>query len=237
MTTTARRTSRISPPRRVTLAAAGAAAALVLAGCAADDPAGQAGTEPTADVQTEEEPAEPVVPAEEDGSGADSGAGTDATVGDQDVEFAQMMIVHHEGALEMAELAQDRAEDDEVRDLAGRIRAAQDPEISAMEGWLEAWGEERSPGDHGRHGHGDDGSMLMDGMEHGEAMTHLDGLSGAEFDRRFLELMIDHHRGAVVMSQAQLDDGLHPEARELAQQIIADQEAEIEEMEELLSRL
>jgi uncharacterized protein (DUF305 family) len=155
----------------------------------------------------------------------------------QDVEFAQMMIIHHDGALEMAELAVERAETEEVRALAERIRAAQDPEIQLMESWLEQWGEDREPAGHAGHGYEHDDSMMMDGMDHDEAMEHLREQEGREFDRRFLELMIDHHRGAVVMSEQQLERGTNPAARELAEQIIADQEAEIAEMEQMLDEL
>src|SRR5690625_2266046 len=149
--------------------------------------------------------------------------------------FAQMMIVHHEGAIEMADLAVEQASSEEVRSLAERIYAAQGPEIEEMTSWLEAWGEDTAPMG-GMEGHG---GMDMEGMsqEQEEAMAELESLSGAEFDRRFLELMIAHHRGAVDMAQSELDDGENPQALELAQTIIDDQQAEITEMEELLQGL
>ncbi|PYF95915.1 protein of unknown function [Georgenia satyanarayanai] len=80
----------------------------------------------------------------------------------------------------------------------------------------------------------DHGGMDMEGMSQEEAMAELESLSGAEFDQRFLELMIAHHRGAVDMAQAELDGGENPQGLELAQKIIDDQQAEITEMEELL---
>lgn len=150
---------------------------------------------------------------------------------DADTEFAQMMIVHHEGAIEMADLAMERAESQQVRALAERISAAQGPEIEQMTSWLEAWGEETSPAGHGGMDHGD---MEMEGMSQEEAMEDLESRSGAEFDRRFLELMIAHHRGAVDMAQAQLANGENPQALDLAQEMIDDQQAEIAEMEEIL---
>src|SRR5690625_2945483 len=116
--------------------------------------------------------------------------------------FAQMMIVHHEGAIEMADLAVEQASSEEVRSLAERIYAAQGPEIEEMTSWLEAWGEDTAPMG-GMEGHG---GMDMEGMSQEEAMAELESLSGAEFDRRFLELMIAHHRGAVDMAQSELDD-------------------------------
>ncbi|WP_413451265.1 DUF305 domain-containing protein [Georgenia phoenicis] len=154
---------------------------------------------------------------------------------DADTMFAQMMIVHHEGAIEMADLAVEKADSEEVRSLAERISAAQGPEIEKMTSWLEAWGEETSPMG-GMEGM-DHGDMDMEGMSQEEAMAELESLSDAEFDQRFLELMIAHHRGAVDMAQEELDGGENPEALDLAQKIIDDQQAEISEMEELLQGL
>lgn len=168
---------------------------------------------------------------------AASTAATEAEVSqtrnDADVMFAQMMIVHHQGAIEMADLAVEQAESEEVRSLAEGISAAQGPEIEKMTSWLEAWGEETAP-----MGGMDMGmNMDMNGMSQEEAMADLEGRSGADFDRQFLELMIAHHKGAVEMAQTELQDGQNPEALELADQIVADQEAEIAEMEQLLSAL
>lgn len=165
-------------------------------------------------------------------------ATTEAQVSEQhndaDTTFAQMMIVHHEGAIEMAELATERAENPDVVALAERIAQAQGPEIEEMTTWLNAWGEDVEPMDHGGM---DMNGMDMNGMSQEEMMTHLEGLSGEEFDAAFLEGMIAHHEGAVEMAETELADGENPEALALAEKIIADQEAEITEMEELLSQL
>ncbi|MGD8149341.1 DUF305 domain-containing protein [Ornithinimicrobium sp. Y1694] len=181
-------------------------------------------------------------------SGTAGGGGTlsatqtasDDVHNDADTTFAQMMIVHHEGAIQMADLAVKQADSEEVRALGEDISAAQGPEIEKMKSWLTAWGEDTaSAGGAGGMDHGDMdmGSMEMDGMNQEEAMAELQTLSGADFDRRFLELMIAHHRGAVEMADAQLQDGRNPQALELAEQIIADQEAEISTMEQLLQNL
>ncbi len=161
-----------------------------------------------------------------------AGGTVDEMHNDADTMFAQMMIVHHEGAIEMADLAVENADSEEVRSLAEGISAAQGPEIERMSSWLSAWGEEMTP-----MAGMDHGGMDMDGMSQQEAMEELEGLSGSDFDRRFLELMIAHHEGAVEMAQTQLQDGENPEALALAEQIVADQEAEIAEMQELLSSL
>lgn len=170
------------------------------------------------------------------GSEAVSSAATGSEVSeahnDADTAFAQMMIVHHEGAIEMADLAIEKAENPDVVALAERIAEAQGPEIETMTSWLQQWGEAVEPMDHGGH---DMGGMDMDGMSQEEMMTYLGGLSGAEFDTAFLEGMIAHHEGAVEMAEAELADGENPEALSLAQQIIADQQTEITEMNEMLA--
>lgn len=152
-----------------------------------------------------------------------------------DVEFTQMMIVHHQGALEMAELAVERASTEEVRTLAERIAAAQGPEIELMSGWLQMWDEELPAG--AEHGGMDHGGMDMDGMDQEEAMTTLAGLEGVEFDRKFLELMVAHHRGAIEMAQTQIGEGADSDALALARTIRDDQNTEITEMENLLRSL
>jgi uncharacterized protein (DUF305 family) len=142
-----------------------------------------------------------------------------------DVTFAQGMIPHHEQAVEMADLADGRAESPEVIDLAERIKAAQGPEIEQMRGWLEDWGEE-APEAMDHEG--------MSGMMSEGDMTALEDASGAEFDEMFLTMMIEHHEGAIEQAETELAEGRNAEARELAQAIIDAQQAEIEEMQGIL---
>ncbi|PFG32412.1 DUF305 domain-containing protein [Sanguibacter antarcticus] len=149
-----------------------------------------------------------------------------------DTEFAQMMIVHHEGAVEMADLAATNAESEEVKDLATEISAAQGPEIDTMTSWLESWGEETSPDD-GMEGM-DHGDMEMEGLDQEAVMAELGALTGTEFDRRFLELMTSHHEGAVGMAQEELDSGENADALVLAQTIIDAQTTEIATMQGML---
>ncbi|EID52394.1 DUF305 domain-containing protein [Saccharomonospora xinjiangensis] len=153
-----------------------------------------------------------------------------------DLTFVQGMIPHHEGAIEMADLAETRTDNPEILDLAERIRQAQGPEIEQMRGWLDAWGAAEMPGpghdqEHGRHGQGHHEEMPGMGAED---MERLGNASGAEFDRLFLELMVEHHQGAVDMSRTVLSEGSSPEVKDLAQRIIDSQEAEIEDMRSLL---
>lgn len=151
---------------------------------------------------------------------------------DADVQFAQQMIPHHAQAVEMADMALDQADDPAVRDLAERIAGAQEPEIRTMSDWLEAWDEEVPSTDGSMSG----GMGEMEGMMTSEDMDRLAQASGPAFDRLWLELMIEHHTGAIAMAEAEQRDGEYDEAVELAGEIASTQQAEITEMERLLQR-
>ena len=145
---------------------------------------------------------------------------------DADVAFAQQMIPHHAQAVAMAELAEGRTSNPVVLDLAKRIKAAQDPEIELMTGWLKAWGADVPAGDHGGHG--------ADGMMSADEMTALEGAKDADFDGRFAEMMIRHHQGAITTAETELAEGTDPAAKELARRVIDAQRAEISELQALL---
>lgn len=147
-----------------------------------------------------------------------------------DVMFVQMMIPHHEQAVDMSALAPDRASDPRVLDLAERIAAAQDPEIAQMRAMLVRWEVPEM-------GSGMDGmeNMPMAGMVSAEDLAGLAASSGEEFDRQFLELMIAHHEGAVTMAQDAQRDGADPELRSLLDAIVTSQNAEIAEMQAILA--
>ena len=155
------------------------------------------------------------------------------THNDADVQFAQLMIAHHEGALEMAEVAVERASTPEVTALAERIATAQGPEIKLMTTWLEGWGEEATHGS--AMGDMDMGGMEMDGMSQAEVMDELGSLQGSEFDAAFLTRMTAHHLGAITMAEQEKAEGSDPEALALAGKIIDAQTTEITEMENLLA--
>ena len=154
-------------------------------------------------------------------------AGTSGSAAD--VMFATMMIPHHVQAIEMSDTVLEKeGVDPEVAALAERIKAAQQPEITQMEAWLDEWG---APAAH-MSGMGHGSGMMSD-----EAMQALEAASGPEASRLFLEQMIVHHEGAIEMAEAELDNGQDPEAIALAEKIIADQTAEIAQMRQLLSEL
>ncbi|WP_326594932.1 DUF305 domain-containing protein [Streptomyces sp. NBC_01803] len=174
---------------------------------------------------------------DEDSSAPSGSSTTPAEDGEQnaaDISFAQGMIPHHQQAVEMADLALDQTTSDEVRTLAEQIRAAQAPEIETLSGWLAAWGEAipEEGMDHSDHDMG--GDMDMDGMMSAEDMTELENASGTAFDTAFLEMMIEHHRGAVEMAETEQADGSYRPALDMAEDIISSQTAEIGAMNELL---
>jgi uncharacterized protein (DUF305 family) len=157
-----------------------------------------------------------------------------------DVAFAQLMIPHHEQALDMARMAERQATSPDVKRLAAQIEAAQDPEIRTMKGWLSTWGApEQMPGatstdggmDHSGH---DMGGMTSEGMMTAEDMAALESASGEAFDRTWLEMMIQHHEGAVVMAEQVLRTTSDAEVRTLAEAVVTGQRAEIAEMQKLL---
>lgn len=195
--------------RRLTASLAAAALAITLAACSSGTDTGEA---PTSDQDTQS---------------------SAATHNDADTQFAQLMIIHHQGAIEMAELAIEQASSAEVKALAERIQSAQGPEIDLMTGWLNSWGEDTS------HDMGMDdmdmGGMDMDGMSQADVMAELENLEGVEFDQAFLERMIAHHQGAIEMAEQEKADGANPDAMALAGAIIDAQMAEITEMQNLLA--
>lgn len=141
-----------------------------------------------------------------------------------EVMFLQMMIPHHEQAIEISKLAQTQTKNPAILDLAERISSAQNPEIDQMKKLLT------------------DASLplLMDhnmGMNGMLPQTELDKLSTVKdiaFDKLFLAAMILHHEGAIAMTEPVLDS-TNPEIKALAEKIIADQTSEVAEMKELLA--
>ena len=147
-----------------------------------------------------------------------------------DAMFAQMMIPHHEQAVEMATLAETRASSPEIKELAAEIKAAQQPEIDQMTAWLEEWGMPvmsgmDAMGEHGGHG--------MSGMLTDEQLQQLANAQGAEFDRLFAEFMILHHEGAIDMAE-DVVDSKDPRVAALAQAILTTQAEEIAQMRAFL---
>ncbi|MGM0928978.1 MAG: DUF305 domain-containing protein [Actinomycetota bacterium] len=201
--------------RYTAISATAVAAALFLAGCGTDN-----GSETT----------EGSMPGMDHGTMTQTPAASDAGAdhNSADAMFAQMMVPHHEQAVEMSDimLAKDGL-DPEIVQLAEDIKAAQGPEIEKMNSWLQAWGEPAEmSGDH-----------QMDGMMSGEDLAQLKAAEGDEAARLFLTQMIAHHEGAITMAEDEVANGSNPEAVELAKTVVADQGEEIEKMNSLLAGL
>jgi uncharacterized protein (DUF305 family) len=134
--------------------------------------------------------------------------------------FAEMMIPHHQQAIEMSDLALKNSTNPEILALAQEIKDAQAPEIEQMKSW--------GASSMAHMGH------MMDGMLSDEEMSALAAASGSEFDRLFLEGMIKHHEGAIDMAEMVIDSK-KAEVAALANAIIEAQRAEIATMKELLT--
>ena len=148
-----------------------------------------------------------------------------------DIMFAQMMIPHHEQAIEMSDLilAKDGV-DPAVVELAEEITAAQGPEIEQMESWLDEWGAPSMMDADDMDGMGGMGGMLTE-----EEMDELEAADGTTGTTLFLEGMIEHHEGAIDMAEQHQENGESEEALALSASIIETQAAEIERMQELLA--
>ncbi len=206
----ARRAARV-----VAATAAAAVLALGAAGCGGDDPGGTGmgdggmgmGSGPS-------ERSEPSGPAVEVSERHD----------EDDVTFAQEMIPHHAQALRMVEMVERHGASDELADLAAQMETAQEREIGLMEQMLETWGEDLP--DSGLMGHG------MSGMD-GEALERLEDVRPDDFDSMWALMMIQHHEDAIEMSEVELDEGVNPEAHQLARDIIEAQTREIAQLEDI----
>lgn len=149
----------------------------------------------------------------------------DALKGEEyDKAFVGNMIVHHEGAVSMAEMAGPKTSRPEIQDLAFSIITSQSAEIASLRDWQAQWDYQESSG------HmmiGDDEQMMHDMAE---MATELESLSGADFDKKFLELMIIHHQDAIDMSKPAATNASHQEVKTLAKAIIEAQSREITQM-------
>jgi len=193
--------------RKYLLAAAALAAAFALSACAG----GTSGADDSAP------------------SGATSSPAESESFNNADVTFAQMMIPHHEQAVDMSDdlLAKDGI-DPRVVDLAAKIKTAQEPEITQLNEWLSAWNA-----DEGMSGMGDGENGMMSDSD----MSMLENASGAEAGRLFLEQMTLHHEGAIAMAKIELDEGQNADAQAMATAIVTSQTEEIGVMKDILATL
>ena len=163
-------------------------------------------------------------------------SGVAADVNQEDVRFARLMAPHHDQAASMCEmvLSKKRGVKPEVHDLAEQIGKVRESQLETLNGWIQSWdpggdlepAEDENAPHHGGHG-------LMTERQ----MQELDLADGPAAQKLFLEGMIRHHEGAVAIAEAEVTGGSHPDAVELAKEMVATQQAEIATMQLILTQL
>ena len=161
--------------------------------------------------------------------GIRQGIGNSSTTNNLDKHFIEQMIPHHEGAIEMAKLAQERSKRPEILTLAKAIIQSQSQEITQMRTWYKNWYQVEVPVN-ANVGMGMGRGMMQGGMMGGKTADIESLRNAANFDEAFLQEMIPHHQMAVMMGQMLLSGTNRPEMKQLAQDIINAQEAEIAQM-------
>ncbi|MFN8467883.1 MAG: DUF305 domain-containing protein [Caldilineaceae bacterium] len=137
-----------------------------------------------------------------------------------DIRFIDSMIPHHQGAVAMAQQALQQAEHPEIKQMAQQIIDAQNAEMKQMQDWRGAW-------------YPNAGATEGMQMDMGNGMNMMEVPAGDQpFDLRFIDAMIPHHQDAIMMAQEAQAKSEHPEVKQMAQQIIAAQQAEIKQLQE-----
>src|SRR6266542_6340645 len=211
---------RFQATRLLTTAAFGAA---VLAACATPTSVAPAAPRPTAAPAA----VQPSLPTSPTGAAA-------AQAPAFDEQFIDMMVPHHEGALAMARLAQERAERPEVRQLAEDILRSQDAEISRMRQWRREWfGNETTPSMNKMPMLGGMAGMMGDSGQTMDMAADVERLRSASgpFDIAFIDTMIPHHQSAIEAGRLALQQSARPEIKDLALAIIEAQQREIGQMQ------
>lgn len=165
------------------------------------------------------------------GLGQNLNQGSNANASVMDAHFIEQMIPHHEDAITMANLALEKSNRSEIRELAHNIIDSQSKEIGQMKEWYKEWfGRELPEGDEVMNVHGMmQGTRMHMGMMGSEAdMKRLENAS--DFDKVFIEEMIPHHQMAVMMASMLKNGTAKPEMRQLADDIISAQTKEIDQM-------
>ena len=203
-----------------TVAVAGTAAAIALAACS--PPSQHDSTLPPTSSSM------PMSGHDMPGMSGTSTAPAAATFNDADVMFLQMMYPHHAQAVEMAKLVPTRSQNQQVKDLAAAIEKAQAPEMQQMTTLLAGFGK---PAPSATMSHS------MPGLMTPQQMTELTGLSGAAFDKMWLQMMVEHHQGAITMAGDELKSGTNADAKKMAESIVTTQQAEITTMNGMLATM
>ena len=167
------------------------------------------------------------------GSGSSADQSASLSHNEADVLFAQLMIPHHQQAVELADMVPDRSTNPDVRALAAKIAAGQAPEIATMKGQLKQWGIDPAETPH-ESGHA---GMTMQGMVGDDTLLMLRNLKGSDFDTLWLKSMISHHQGAIEMAKVEAEAGKSVAMTGLARAIISAQQAEIDQMNQMVKAI
>ena len=160
------------------------------------------------------------------GANASTHAKSLQNLGMNEIMFALMMIPHHEQAISMSETALKKSRNQAILKLSNQIKSLQGTEKSQLAYWLKATDSSMTM----------DHDMQMSGMLTTKELASLKRLTGTQFDRTFLQLMIKHHQGAIEMLDL-ISDSRNAEAKALAKAIKSAQSKEITSMKLLLNKL
>lgn len=168
-------------------------------------------------------------------TGTDHASGAAVDANEDDIEFAQTMIAHHQQAIAASELvtAKDGV-DASVGELADRITVAYETDIDQLETWLDEWHAESGDDDADDD---DAGSDDEEGMITDADLDSLRSASGADAGSLYLEQMIADHEGAIEIAEEHIEEGRNPGALDLSKKIVATQALEIDRMKEILEGL
>lgn len=143
-----------------------------------------------------------------------------------DLDFATLMRIHHQSAVEMADIANAQGKDPEVKQLAAQMKADQQKEIAIFDSLLNAGVK------------GDSTEKFINDFKASiKSMDHGSMKQEASIDKEFLQLMIPHHQGAIDMANAYLPYAKNAQLKKIAENILATQQKEIETMKSLQGRL
>jgi uncharacterized protein (DUF305 family) len=158
---------------------------------------------------------------------------------DADVRFASEMTQHHAQALLLVDLTLGRPLDAGTRELTEEIRAVQAPEIEQLTTWLTDWGRPvpETVRDHvNAHGDGQGAAPDLPGMAGQQDLADLEAATDDRFTVLWLELMAEHHEGAIEIAEDQRADGLSQPVVDLAETIETARTEELRRIEQLLER-
>lgn len=178
----------------------------------------------------------PTTPATDTSATSHVGHGSMAMLGpadaNYDLRFIDGMRSHHQGAVAMAKLAQQKSQHPEIKQLANNIIKTQTKEIAQLQQWRQAWYPQASKESVAYGGEGKSVIPMSEQQSQSMKMVKDLGAADSRFDLRFMDAMLAHHEGALTMAQNALTNSKRPEVKQLAQDIITSQQAEIDQMKQ-----